>query len=219
MEKYAIDFNTKAPRKRLSPAYKTSVNRAYEYRKKGKQLWEQLSPEERKIRSRRLRELERAEKSMTPTVPLDANYKRIQYTRYADDFLIGVIGSKEDAEQVRRDVKAFLQDSLKLEMSDTKTKVTHTGDRARFLGYDITVSRSQNMKKLENGKIQRCQTGVVKLLVPGEKAVYLQLHMTQKQEEKPPRSTGTGTNGKKRQQSLITSASCRIIQSTRKPIP
>ena len=56
-------------------------------------------------------------------------------------------------------------------MSDAKTKVTHTGDRARFLGYDITVSRSQNMKKLANGKIQRCQTGVVKLLVPREKWV------------------------------------------------
>lgn len=171
VHKKLIDFNTKAPRKRLSPAYKTSVNRAYEYRKEGKRLWEQLSPEERKIRSRRLKELERAEKSMTPTVPLDANYKRIQYTRYADDFLIGVIGSKEDAEHVKRDVKAFLQDALKLEMSDTKTKVTHTGDRARFLGYDITVSRSQNMKKLANGKIQRCQTGVVKLLVPREKWV------------------------------------------------
>ena len=61
---------------------------------------------------------------MTPTVPLDTNYKRIQYTRYADDFLIGVIGSKEDAEQVKWDVKAFLQNALKLEMSDTKTKVT-----------------------------------------------------------------------------------------------
>ena len=56
-------------------------------------------------------------------------------------------------------------------MSDAKTKVTHTGDRARFLGYDITVSRSQNLKKLANGKIQRCQTGVVKLLVPREKWV------------------------------------------------
>lgn len=171
MEKYAADFNTKAPRKRLSPAYKTSINRAYEYRKEGKRLWEQLSPEERKIRSRRLKELERAEKSMTPTVPLDTNYKRIQYTRYADDFLIGVIGSKEDAEQVKQEVKIFLQDALKLEMSDAKTKVTHTGDRARFLGYDITVSRSQNRKKLANGKIQRCQTGVVKLLVPREKWV------------------------------------------------
>ena len=45
------------------------------------------------------------------------------------------LGSKEDAEQVKWDVKAFLQNALKLEMSDTKTKVTHTGDRAKFLGY------------------------------------------------------------------------------------
>ena len=171
MEQYATDFNTKAPRKRLSPAYKTSVNRAYEYRREGKKLWDQLTPEEKRDRSRRLKEMERAEKSMTPTIPLDTNYKRIQYTRYADDFIIGVIGSKEDAGQVKQDVKTFLQETLKLEMSDVKTKVTHTGDRARFLGYDITVSRSQNLKKLVNGKIQRCQTGVVKLLVPREKWV------------------------------------------------
>lgn len=171
MEKYAENFNTAAQRKRMSPAYKTSVNRAYEYRREGKRIWEQLSPEERKIRSKQLKELERAEKSMTPTVPLDSDYKRIQYTRYADDFIIGVIGSKQDAIRVKQDVKQFLQDTLKLEMSDAKTKITHTGDKARFLGYDITVSRSQNTKKLSNGKVQRVQTGVVKLLVPREKWV------------------------------------------------
>ena len=112
MEQYATELNTKAPRKRLSPAYKTSVNRAYEYRREGKKLWDQLMPEEKKDRSRRLKEMERAEKSMTPTIPLDTNYKRIQYTRYADDFIIGVIGSKEDAEQVKRDVKTFLQEKM-----------------------------------------------------------------------------------------------------------
>ena len=171
MERYAESFNTAAQRKRLSPAYKTSVNIAYEYRREGKRIWEQLSPEERKIRSKRLKELEQIEKSMTPTVPLDSDYKRIQYTRYADDFIIGVIGSKQDAIRVKQDVKQFLQDTMKLEMSDAKTKITHTGDKARFLGYDITVSRSQNTKKLSNGKVQRVQTGVVKLLVPREKWV------------------------------------------------
>ncbi|MBQ3299116.1 MAG: group II intron reverse transcriptase/maturase, partial [Ruminococcus sp.] len=171
MEKYAENFNTAAQRKRMSPAYKTSVNRAYKYRREGKRIWEQLSPEERKIRSKQLKELERAEKSLTPTVPLDSDYKRIQYTRYADDFIIGVIGSKQDAIRVKQEVKQFLQDTLKLEMSDAKTKITHTGDKARFLGYDITVSRSQNTKKLSNGKVQRVQTGVVKLLVPREKWV------------------------------------------------
>ena len=171
MEQYAINYNTTAQRKRLSPAYKTSVSRTYRYRCEGKQIWDKLTPEERKSRSKKLKELERAEKSITPTVPKDEQYKRIQYTRYADDFLIGVIGSKEDAEQIKQDVKAFLQEKLKLEMSDAKTKITHTGDRARFLGYDITVSRSQVVKRLANGKVQRCQTGVVKLLVPREKWV------------------------------------------------
>ena len=54
-------------------------------------------------------------------------------------------------------------------MSDAKTKITHTGDRAKFLGYDITVSRNQDLKKTADGKIQRLYTGVVKLLVPREK--------------------------------------------------
>lgn len=171
MEQYAINYNTTAQRKRLSPAYKTSVSRTYRYRCEGKQIWDKLTPEERKSRSKKLKELERAEKSITPTVPKDEQYKRIQYTRYADDFLIGVIGSKEDAEQIKQDVKAFLQEKLKLEMSDAKTKITHTGDKARFLGYDITVSRSQTLKRLANDKVQRCQTGVVKLLVPREKWV------------------------------------------------
>ena len=171
MEKYAQEFNTKAQRKRFSAAYKSSVSRTYRYRKAGREIWDGLSPEERKVRSKTLKKLEMEEKSITPTIPKDADYKRIQYTRYADDFLIGVIGSKHDAEKVKRDVKVFLWETLKLEMSDAKTKVTHTGDRARFLGYDITISRSQNLKKKADGRVQRCQTGVVKLLVPREKWV------------------------------------------------
>ncbi len=171
MEKYAMEFNTKAQKKRFAIAYKRSVDRTYKYRKKGKEIWETLTPEEKKIRSKTLKKLEREEKSITPTIPKDADYKRIQYMRYADDFLVGVIGSKQDAEKVKQDVKTFLWENLKLEMSDAKTKVTHTGDRARFLGYDITVSRSQNLKKKADGRIQRCQTGVVKLLVPREKWV------------------------------------------------
>ena len=171
MEKYAENFNTEAKKKHFSTAYKSSVGKAYRYRKKGREIWDSLSEEEKKIRCKNLKELERIEKSTTPYVYNDSNYKRVQYTRYADDFIIGVIGSRADAETIKKDVKIFLQEVLKLEMSDTKTKVTHTGDRARFLGYDITVSRDQSLKRTSNGKTQRCQTGVVKLYVPREKWV------------------------------------------------
>ena len=171
MEKYAETFNTESKRKYFSTAYRTSVDRAYRYRKAGKEIWNDLTDEEKKVRIQKLKELERIEKSLTSYVYNDENYKRVQYTRYADDFIIGVIGSKKDAEAIKEDIKIFLQNTLKLEMSDSKTKITHTGDRARFLGYDITVSRAQTLTKTANGKTQRCHSGVVRLLVPREKWV------------------------------------------------
>ena len=171
MENYIENFKTEAKKKRLSTAYRTSIDRAYRYRKKGKEIWHTLSENEKKARNKKLKELERAEKVLTPYVYNDENYKRMQYTRYADDFIIGVIGSKADAETVKRDIKIFLKETLHLNLSDDKTKITHTGKRARFLGYDVTVSRSQSTKKSVNGKIQRFQTGVVKLFVPREKWV------------------------------------------------
>lgn len=79
-----------------------------------------------------LEKLQAAEQAMTPTVPKDTSYKRIQYVRYADDFLIGVIGSKEDAESIKQKVKNFLMDTLKLEMSEEKQK-----SRIRETGRDF----------------------------------------------------------------------------------
>lgn len=143
MEQYAKAFNTQTSRKRLATAYRTCIDRTYRYRCEGNKIWDSLTPEEKKKRAKHLKKLQAAEQAMTPTVPKDTSYKRIQYVRYADDFLIGVIGSKEDAESIKQKVKNFLFDTLKLEMSEEKTKITHTGDRARFLGYDITVSRNQ----------------------------------------------------------------------------
>lgn len=141
------------------------------YKLKGKACWDSLADSERKLRAKTLKSLQREMRSTTASVPLNDSYKTIQYVRYADDFIIGVIGSKKDAQQIKSDVKRFLTDRLKLKMSDEKTKITHTGDRARFLGYDITVSRSQHTKKLANGNVQRCNSYVVQLLVPREKWV------------------------------------------------
>lgn len=51
---------------------------------------------------------------------MDADMKRLKYVRYADDFLIGVIGSKEDCIKIKEDIKQFMADKLKLELSDEK---------------------------------------------------------------------------------------------------
>jgi group II intron reverse transcriptase/maturase len=70
----------------------------------------------------------------------DPNFRRLRYLRYADDFLLGFIGPKVEAEEIKRDLEAFLRADLKLELSQTKTLITHarTG-AARFLGYEITT--------------------------------------------------------------------------------
>ena len=97
--------------------------------------------------SGRVKELTRKMRDMNCYEPIDTRYRKIQYTRYADDFIIGVIGSKKDAEEIKQKVGDFLLNELNLILSDEKTKVTHSADRIRFLGYDISVSRSMDYKR------------------------------------------------------------------------
>ena len=86
---------------------------------------------------------------------MDADYRRMKYARYADDFLVGIIGSKQDAQQIKEDIKNFLADRLALELSDEKTLVTHTERPAKFLGYEITVRKSNDQKRDKRGRLRR----------------------------------------------------------------
>ena len=172
MEQYKTGFDVGSSKSRQrSHEYHAATGKAYYFKKKGTQIWDSLDVAERKRRAKTLKSLQREVRSLTAAIAKDSGYKTIQYARYADDFLIGVIGSKEEAQQIKSDIKQFLADTLKLKMSDEKTKITHTGDRARFLGYDISVSREQNAIKKKDGRTQRCHSYVVKLLVPREKWV------------------------------------------------
>ncbi len=157
--------------RRLTHEYQAARYQVYKYRDAGKAVWSELDADERKERAKRLKALQRVQQSITPRDPKNSGYKAIQYVRYADDFIVGVIGSKADAEMVKTAIRDFLLENLKLKLSDTKTKITHTSEHARFLGYDITVSRDQSVTKTANGKTQRVQSYVVKLQVPREKWV------------------------------------------------
>ena len=103
--------------------------------------------------------------------PFEDGYKRIQYNRYADDFVIGVIGSKEDAQIVKDAVKEFLEGTLHLTMSDEKTKITHSSNKVRYLGYDFKVLRTKNTKRRKGGDMQKVWYGRVFLYMPKEKWV------------------------------------------------
>lgn len=83
----------------------------------------------------------------------DPLFRRLSYVRYADDFLLGFKGPKDEAQQIKERIRAFLKESLKLELSEEKTLITHaTDDAARFLGYEITNQFSRHTRKV-NGRI------------------------------------------------------------------
>jgi hypothetical protein len=91
----------------------------------------------------------------------DPDYRRLQYIRYADDFLLGFAGPRAEAEAIKDRIGTFLRDSLKLEMSPEKTLITHAAtEKARFLGYDIGVNNAS-----ETGKGR----GRIALRIPPEK--------------------------------------------------
>ena len=127
-----------------------------------------MSEEERKDAKVMQKKLQAILLSTPSREPMDPNYRRVLYVRYADDFLIGVIGNKADAEQIKTAVSEFLKQELNLTMSPEKTLITHGHDKARFLGYDITISKNQAVKKTKGG-VKRAYNGRVVLLLPKEK--------------------------------------------------
>lgn len=86
---------------------------------------------------------------------MDENYRRMKYVRYADDFLVGIIGSKADAQRVKEDLKIHLSERLKLELSEQKTLITNAQSPAKFLGYEVWVRKSNAAKRNKNGILNR----------------------------------------------------------------
>ena len=111
-------------------------------------------------------ELKKLRKELCQIPAKDQSDKKIVYVRYADDFLIGVNGTKEECQQIKSLLKEYLTEHLRLELSDEKTKITHSSDCARFLGYDVRVRRNNQLKKRSDGVIQRTLNLSVELLVP-----------------------------------------------------
>ena len=152
-----------------TPEYSKLRWKIFETRRKNNLIWDTLSPEEKKERAAELRNMQAQQRNIPMRPVRETTFKGLQYVRYADDFIVGICGSKEDAENIKHDLAIFLRERLHLTLSEEKTKVTNSENRARFLGYDITISRSQDIRKCKNGVKKRVFYGVPKLYMPHEK--------------------------------------------------
>ena len=96
--------------------------------------------------------------------PMDPGFRRLRYLRYADDHILGFTGPKAEAEQIKAELTRFLRETLRLELNQDKTLISHARTQpARFLGYYIIVQhcdtritygrRSANGQRSANGRI------------------------------------------------------------------
>jgi group II intron reverse transcriptase/maturase len=147
---------------RLFPVY----NRGK--RRRGNRRYSALALKARRYRAAGRREESRALSKQVRQLPSqdldDPDYRRLHYQRYADDFLLGFAGPKGEAEDIKAALGTFLRDTLKLELSEEKTLITHAGSKAaRYLGYDI-VRQHADDKRDDRGR--RSVNGHVGLRLP-----------------------------------------------------
>jgi Reverse transcriptase (RNA-dependent DNA polymerase) len=109
-----------------------------------------------------VRRLTQLRRTLPANLRDDPDYRRLRIVRYADDFLLGFTGPKKEAERIRDRISDFLRDELSLALSAEKTLITHANGKAKFLGHEITVTRSNDL--ITGGR--RATNGYVSLLMP-----------------------------------------------------
>jgi group II intron reverse transcriptase/maturase len=143
---------TRGDRRRANPSYSRIDSAIQRKRRQGN--------------SEEIKRLEQQRRTLPSVDPYDPNYRRLRYCRYADDWLIGFIGPKEEAEEIKRQIGEFLKEHLKLELSKTKTLITHgRTEKAKFLGYEISPFQRNDAREQAYYK-RRVLNGKVELGLP-----------------------------------------------------
>jgi len=144
VERELIPQYTRGARRKINPEYERAKSRLRRARSHGDRA--------------EARDLERQLRTLPYGDPMDPGYRRLRYLRYADDHILGFIGPKAEAEEIKAKLAVFLRETLGLELSQAKTLITRARSQpARFLGYDIIVqyrdTRRTRGQRTVNGKI------------------------------------------------------------------
>ena len=96
--------------------------------------------------------LARLRKSIPSTNTHDPNFKRMMYLRYADDFVILVIGSSSEANDIRNQIADILDNKCGLELNKDKTLITAVKDGFYFLGAHCIKTTSLKVGLFTNSR-------------------------------------------------------------------
>jgi len=121
----------------------------------------------------KVRELAAARRTLPSSDMLDPNYGRLRYVRYADDFLIGVTGPKQEAREIMDQVRSFLKDRLHLDVSDEKSGISKAADGTTFLGYTVKTHNSLRVNRIKACGVrtvsQRVSSRLIQFHIPHAK--------------------------------------------------
>lgn len=127
----------KGKQRKLNPEYRTLQRKRIRLAEQGK------------AGTKEYRELTRAMRELPSMDQRDDGFVRLKYCRYADDWVIGVIGPIKLAEEIKEKVREFLKSNLDLTLSVEKTRITNARtEEAEFLGYRIRVGRTDKDQKI-----------------------------------------------------------------------
>jgi group II intron reverse transcriptase/maturase len=133
-------------RRQWNPAYKRLQGRIWWIRKK---IARETHPETIADLKCRAKELSEQLRKMPSIDPFDPQYKRLRYLRYADDFLLGMTGSRQEAVGVMAEVTEYLERELHLTVSKEKSAIRHSKEGVIFLGYEVRSYTSDKIQALE----------------------------------------------------------------------
>jgi RNA-directed DNA polymerase len=141
MEEMRARFD-KGVKRRANPAYVVQSQKIAALRKEIDAI-RAVGADEAEVRTRlaRIEAINRDRRKISSVDQMDPNFRRLRYCRYADDFLVGVIGSKADAVRIMADIQHFLADRLNLTVSPEKTGVRDASRDRRSLASTYAPSR------------------------------------------------------------------------------
>ena len=97
VERELIPQHTRGNSRKVNPEYSRLARRRQDARRRGDRA--------------EARELARQMRTVPYGDPMDPGYRRLRYIRYADDHILGFIGPKAEAEQIKAELAAFLRET------------------------------------------------------------------------------------------------------------
>lgn len=83
--------------------------------------------------------------------PMDPDFRRMLFVRYADDFIVLVTGTYKECEIIRNNIASFLQSKCGLTLNTDKTIITSMKKHFKFLGASIINNPTKDYVVYDKG--------------------------------------------------------------------